>query len=371
MYNHIFMMGSKNKGGIKMYTYGQGAVTYDEESVKRGDVFTTIDVFKNIRDAKEEGDKLIAKENRPVLVISTNNSMIVRCLALSTKSGVPGNTPSSHRDICIPSVSKKYKESENTYIDTSQIFTINVWQLKYKLASVRSDIVDKAVALNLIQDMDGGTSVKEIIQTLRKTYPDEFRQYNIDSMKETLEPEMRERIEKEYQDKFDQKLAEEKANFIKQLANEELKQSVPSASKSSKFSAKNPKSHFKNRQKKFLGQKMKKFQEQELNKEIEEFTSKQEDETPTIPEPIEAVQMDEPVEEVVEEKSTKRTYVRNPIQITCFKDALDLYEEWKKGNRETVCAAHKCTKDQYGAAKNKAKKILLKSNQINATDWKL
>ena len=63
-------------------------VSYDTVFAKRGDVFMTYDVFKSPNQSPKE-DKILTKENRPVLIISNNkdNSELVRVLAFSSHKG--------------------------------------------------------------------------------------------------------------------------------------------------------------------------------------------------------------------------------------------------------------------------------------------
>lgn len=135
----------------------------------RGDIFTCEGVFKSEKKVDRE-DHILCKPNRPVLVVSDDeyNKTIVKVLPLSTSSGSSDpDSCTNSRCIQIPSVDKR---EGSTYIDVSQEFTVNVHQLRYKMASVSQEIVDTAVALNLLQKVNK-KSINRIVNILKDNYP--------------------------------------------------------------------------------------------------------------------------------------------------------------------------------------------------------
>ena len=146
-------------------------LTFDRTFAHRGDVFTTEGVFKDYKDVKED-DHILCKENRPVLVVSDDryNMQIVRVLPLSSKLGNSSiHSITSSRLIQIPAVYEG--QTEPSYIDVSQEFTINVWQLKFKLCHLDQKIVDTAVAFNLFQKMNAN-SVGRIMNLMSLQFPE-------------------------------------------------------------------------------------------------------------------------------------------------------------------------------------------------------
>ncbi len=145
-------------------------ITYDRVFAHRGDIFIGEGIFKSIKD-KDREDHVICKENRPILIISDDqyNIHIVKALALSSKPGSDDPaTISSSRNIKIPNI--QHNSNMSSYIDTSQIFTVNTYQLKVKIASVSQEIVDTAVAMSLFQNMNRD-SVPTIVRFIQEQYP--------------------------------------------------------------------------------------------------------------------------------------------------------------------------------------------------------
>lgn len=144
-------------------------VKNDRVFAHRGDVFICEGLFKNPKEI-DPTDHVLGKENRPVLVISDDiyNSYIVKVLPLSTKAGNPNSDVSCDRCIKFP----PFQDNPNTpnYIDISQIFTINQYQLKIKIATVSQEIVDTAVALSLFHNMNS-KSVNTIVKFIQEKYP--------------------------------------------------------------------------------------------------------------------------------------------------------------------------------------------------------
>lgn len=165
--------------------FEDGVNTDDRVYVQRGDIFTVSGLFKKLEDVDRD-DHIIAKENRPVLVISANknNEHIVKVLPLSSKQGnTDNNSISSARQIEIPNIKKGgyYR----TFIDTSQIFTVNSSQLNHKLASVSQVIVDTAVEKAMEQLIEP-SSIDTVVNLMREEYPhaEAFKtdmQYNVDN----------------------------------------------------------------------------------------------------------------------------------------------------------------------------------------------
>lgn len=145
-------------------------VNIDPIFAHRGDIFTVDGLFKNLDDI-EKDDHIIAKESRPVLIISDDefNSKIIKVLPLSSKGGSDDRYAlSSHRNIKIPNIQNR--SNQETYIDTSQIFTINTYQLRYKLATVSQEIVDAAVSIAFMQNMNK-SSANTVVKFLQEQYP--------------------------------------------------------------------------------------------------------------------------------------------------------------------------------------------------------
>lgn len=148
-------------------------VTYFKNTIKRGDIYICQGVFKELEEAKSTKDHVVCKPNRPVMVISEEqyNRYIVRVLTLSTSAGNFTNPEnmSANKLIKIPSIEEG--RDGNNYIDISQVFTINTYQLKTKLSSVSQEIVDAAVALCLFQNMNQN-SVCTILNMMKERFPD-------------------------------------------------------------------------------------------------------------------------------------------------------------------------------------------------------
>lgn len=122
----------------------------------RGDVFVTSGLFKSPYDNKNKDDKILTKENRPVLIISNDetNKNIVQVLPFSSHIGnYEKDSITNGRLIEIPRLYDKKSDADKSYIDISQIFTINVYQLVRKLCRLKQEIVDTAVALNTLHNI--------------------------------------------------------------------------------------------------------------------------------------------------------------------------------------------------------------------------
>lgn len=146
----------------------------------RGDIFTCEGVFKRENKVDKE-DHILCKPSRPVLVVSDDayNKTIVKVLPLSTSCGNSDpNSMTNSRCIQIPAVDSK-RDGGITYIDVSQEFTVNVHQLRYKLATVSQEIVDTAVAYNLLQKINYD-SVDNVVNIIKKKYPDAECFNNVD-----------------------------------------------------------------------------------------------------------------------------------------------------------------------------------------------
>lgn len=149
-------------------------VSYDTVFAKRGDVFTTHDLFKSPNSSPKE-DKILTKENRPVLIISNDkdNSEIVRVLAFSSHKGnYSANAITNKRLIELP---RLYNEGNDpngkSYIDISQVFTINTYQLGRKIAHLSDEITDTAVALFTIHNIQSEKGANTLLKYLSSQYP--------------------------------------------------------------------------------------------------------------------------------------------------------------------------------------------------------
>lgn len=149
-------------------------VSYDTVFAKRGDVFMTYDVFKSPNQSPRE-DKILTKENRPVLIISNNkdNSELVRVLAFSSHRGnSSANSITNKRLIELP---RLYNEGNDpngkSYIDISQVFTINTYQLGRKIAHLSDEITDTAVALFTIHNIQSEKGARTLLKYLSDQYP--------------------------------------------------------------------------------------------------------------------------------------------------------------------------------------------------------
>ena len=136
----------------------------------RGDIFICEDLFKNIEEIDKD-DHILGKPTRPVLIISNDNynSNIVKVLPFSTKQGSDDqNAISSGRVIRVPGVNKNPNHS---YIDVSQVFTINTYQLKIKLGHASQEIVDAAVAMHTLQNIADSTSINTLVKVFKDRFP--------------------------------------------------------------------------------------------------------------------------------------------------------------------------------------------------------
>ena len=141
----------------------------DRIYIHRGDIFICEDLFKNI-DEIDKDDHILGKPTRPVIVISndTYNRNIVKVLPFSTKAGSDNaNAISSGRVIRVPGINNSPNPS---YIDVSQVFTINTYQLKIKLGHASQEIVDAAVAMHTLQNINS-SSMDTLIRVLKDRYP--------------------------------------------------------------------------------------------------------------------------------------------------------------------------------------------------------
>lgn len=149
-------------------------VSYDTLFAKRGDVFMTHDLFKSPNSISKE-DKILTKENRPVLIISNNkdNSELVRVLAFSSHKGnSSANAITNKRLIELPRLySNSNDPNSKSYIDISQVFTINTYQLGRKIAHLSDEITDTAVALFTIHNIQTEEGAKTLLKYLSNQYP--------------------------------------------------------------------------------------------------------------------------------------------------------------------------------------------------------
>ena len=136
----------------------------------RGDIFSCDDLFKSI-DEIDKDDHILGKPSRPVIIISNDNynRNIVKVLPFSTKAGSDdANAISSGRVIRVPGINNNPNPS---YIDVSQVFTINTYQLKIKLGHASQEIVDAAVAMHTLQNVADSTSINTLVKIFKDRYP--------------------------------------------------------------------------------------------------------------------------------------------------------------------------------------------------------
>lgn len=149
-------------------------VSYDKVFAKRGDVFITHDLFKSPNSSPKE-DKILTKENRPVLIISNNkdNSEIVRVLAFSSHKGnYSTNAITNKRLIELPGLYNEGNDpNSKSYIDISQVFTINTYQLGRKIAHLSDEITDTAVAIFTIHNIQSEKGANTLLKYLSSQYP--------------------------------------------------------------------------------------------------------------------------------------------------------------------------------------------------------
>ena len=141
----------------------------DRVFAHRGDIFISEGVFKEI-DEKDKDDHILAKPTRPVLIISEDvyNKDLVKALAFSTKAGSEfQNAINSYRSIKVPGINGSPNPS---YIDVSQVFTINTCQLRKKIGHASQEIVDAAVSLMTIQHINNN-SIGTMLKVMRDRFP--------------------------------------------------------------------------------------------------------------------------------------------------------------------------------------------------------
>ena len=151
-------------------SFETGIDNEDRVYAHRGDIFICEGLFKPLDDI-EKNDHIIGKPDRPVLIISSdeNNINIVKVLPFSTKSGsFDSNSITSGRVIKVPGIGNN---PNSNFIDVSQIFTINTYQLKVKLGHASQEIVDAAVALHTLQNIANASSVNTIVKIFKDKYP--------------------------------------------------------------------------------------------------------------------------------------------------------------------------------------------------------
>lgn len=173
-------------------------ITDDKIYAHRGDIFVCEGLFKPINEIDKD-DHIIGKTNRPVLIISDDeyNQNIVKVLPFSSKSGSEDpNAISSSRMIKVPGINHN---PNPTYIDVSQVFTINTYQLKIKLGHASQEIVDAAVALHTLQNVNIN-SIGTLVKIFKDRYPSaqvfnrgvgyQYASYNgrVDNTKNPFEP---------------------------------------------------------------------------------------------------------------------------------------------------------------------------------------
>lgn len=159
-------------------SFDTGIDTTDRIYAHRGDIFVCSGVFKEL-EGLDKDDHILAKPNRPVLIISEDeyNRDIVKILAFSTKeSNECKDAINSHRSVRVPGI---HNNPNHSYIDVSQVFTINTHQLKTKLGTASQEIVDAAVALHTLQNINAN-SVDMMLKIMRDKFPDAPAFKNID-----------------------------------------------------------------------------------------------------------------------------------------------------------------------------------------------
>lgn len=154
-------------------------ITDDRIYAHRGDIFICSGLFKEI-DTLDKDDHILGKPSRPVLIISEDeyNRDIVKVLAFSSKEGSGySDSINAYRSIRVPGVNNNPNPS---FIDVSQVFTINTHQLKIKLGHASQEIVDAAVALHTLQNMNQN-SVGTMLKVMKDRFPNAqvFRQANV------------------------------------------------------------------------------------------------------------------------------------------------------------------------------------------------
>ena len=147
--------------------------------IHRGDIFICAGLFKEL-DSIDKDDHILAKPDRPVIVISANhfNRNIVKVLPFSTRQGVDDEGYiTSGRVIRTPGINNSPNPS---YIDVSQVFTVNTYQLKIKLGHASQDIVDAAVAMHTLQNIQDNSSIDMLVRIFQVRYPKAsvFNQFN-------------------------------------------------------------------------------------------------------------------------------------------------------------------------------------------------
>ena len=153
---------------MQVVKFNKDSIIEDSIFCKRGDVFTTIGVFKSPNEKNKE-DKILTKENRPVLVISNDqeNKNIVRVLPFSSHMGnYDKDSITKGRLIELPRLYDKKSDTEKSYIDVTQIFTVNTYQLGHKICRLRSEVVDTAVALNTLFNIQTEAGAKIVCDYL-------------------------------------------------------------------------------------------------------------------------------------------------------------------------------------------------------------
>ena len=153
-------------------------ITDDRIYAHRGDIFICSGLFKEI-DTLDKDDHILGKPSRPVLIISEDeyNRDIVKVLAFSSKEGSGySDSINAYRSIRVPGFNNNPNPS---FIDVSQVFTINAHQLKIKLGHASQEIVDAAVALHTLQNMNQN-SVGTMMKVMKDRFPNAqaFKQAN-------------------------------------------------------------------------------------------------------------------------------------------------------------------------------------------------
>lgn len=153
-------------------------ITDDRIYAHRGDIFICSGLFKEI-ETLDKDDHILGKPSRPVLIISEDeyNRDIVKILAFSSKEGSGySDSINAYRSIRVPGFNNNPNPS---FIDVSQVFTINAHQLKIKLGHASQEIVDAAVALHTLQNMNQN-SVGTMLKVMKDRFPNAqaFKQSN-------------------------------------------------------------------------------------------------------------------------------------------------------------------------------------------------
>lgn len=108
------------------------------QTIHRGDIYITTGLFRDT--PENDQDKIYAKKNRPVVVVGISPNLPVVLVMPITSSDLR-----SERYVKIPPISEYPRNT--TAIVTDQVFTINMYQLGRKLATVDIEVVEACIKL--------------------------------------------------------------------------------------------------------------------------------------------------------------------------------------------------------------------------------